>query len=418
MTNAPTRNSGPVSGLVSGLAIAALVAAVAVGWYAWSRPSAVGTPLPASAPIPADTPSVAVTEGPAAQTPPQPAETPAGVPVPVQVPEPERPAAEGSIEDVVGRVLLAVVGVRTDGRTGSGFFVTPDTIVTNAHVIAGATGITIRRHDGTVTAAKVVSSSTAVDVAVLKVAEPISTQEVLPLSSVSRIRAGQEVFAIGSPLGVLQNSVTRGIVSAVRELAGITVVQTDAAINPGNSGGPLVDRNGQAIGIATMRIDAREGLSFAVAADHALALLAGRSTPTSGGLATVTTIGPAVDAGTPSTADAAREQGARVYEEALTQLSRRADALDRDWASFKRVCYGGTIGGTFDREWFAVANPKAFTGIVARGCEPALAEWRQIVETLRGDLVAREEAARQAGVYPGVRRSLRARLRLDLPGVE
>jgi hypothetical protein len=196
------------------------------------------------------------------------------------------------------------------------------------------------------------------------------------------------------------------------------VLQVDAAINPGNSGGPLVNRNGEVVGITTMRVDAREGLSFAVAPDHALALLTGRAAPASGGLASVTDIGPALESKTPSTADAAREEGTRVFEEALTLLSRRADALDRDWAGFKRACYGGTIGGTFDREWFAVTDPKAFAGIVARGCEPALAEWRQMVEAVRSGLAAQEEAARQAGVYPGVRRSIRARLRLGLPGVE
>ena len=75
---------------------------------------------------------------------------------------------------------------------------------------------------------------------------------------------GQEVIALGTPLG-LQNTVTRGIVSAVREVGGVTLVQTDAAINPGNSGGPLLDRTGAVIGITTMgmRSAVAQGLSFA-----------------------------------------------------------------------------------------------------------------------------------------------------------
>jgi len=75
------------------------------------------------------------------------------------------------------------------------------------------------------------------DVAVLRVLDPDASQQVLPLGSAARVRTGQEVIAVGSPLGVLQSSVTRGIVSAVRAVGGVTLVQTDAAINPGNSGG-------------------------------------------------------------------------------------------------------------------------------------------------------------------------------------
>src|SRR5207237_3250742 len=97
------------------------------------------------------------------------------------------------------------------------------------------------------------------------------------------VRVGQEVIAIGSPLGTLQNTVTRGIVSAIRETGNATLVQTDAAINPGNSGGPLIDRNGAAIGITTMGYMQRQGLNFAVAIDHARALLEGRVAPSVAG---------------------------------------------------------------------------------------------------------------------------------------
>src|SRR6185295_14808261 len=98
----------------------------------------------------------------------------------------------------------------------------------------------------------------------------------LRLGSSAQARAGQEVMALGAPLG-LQNTVTRGIVSAVRNVESLTLVQTDAAINPGNSGGPLITRNGDVIGITTMsmRPSAAQGLSFAVGIEHAQALLAG-----------------------------------------------------------------------------------------------------------------------------------------------
>ena len=88
-------------------------------------------------------------------------------------------------------------------------------------------------------------------------------------------RVGQEVIAIGSALGVLSNTVTRGIVSAVRQVGAVTLVQTDAAINPGNSGGPLLDRQGMVIGVNSMTVGQAggEGVAFAVAIDHVTQLL-------------------------------------------------------------------------------------------------------------------------------------------------
>jgi S1-C subfamily serine protease len=401
-------------------AVAIVLLGATIGWYYYTQPTlpAFGWMGPPARPAPSPAPdsAAAPTTTPLA-TPPAATPMPAVSVIPPPVPADAAPATgvDATVEDLIARVTRAVVGVKGDGRIGSGFFVAPDTVITNVHVIVGATEVVVRRDDGTTTTARVVAASPAVDIAVLKVAAPVSTQVVLPLGAVARVRSGQEVFAVGSPLGVLQNSVTRGIVSAIRELAGVTVVQTDAAINPGNSGGPLINRQGEVVGVTTLRIDAREGLSFAVAADHALALMTGRPVPASGGLATVTALGPALESRTPSTADAAREEGTRIFEEALTLLSRRADTLDRDWAGFKRACYGGTIGGSYDREWFAVVDPASFTGIVARGCEPALAEWRQIVDAIHFDITTQDEAARKAGVYPGVRRAIRERLRLDFP---
>ncbi|MGH9391883.1 MAG: S1C family serine protease, partial [Vicinamibacteria bacterium] len=89
------------------------------------------------------------------------------------------------------------------------------------------------------------------------------------------------VYVIGSPMGVLESSVTRGIVSAIRPFEGATLVQTDAAINPGNSGGPLLDRSGRVVGIATMKVAEGESIGFAVAADHARELLQGGGRPAS-----------------------------------------------------------------------------------------------------------------------------------------
>src|SRR5262249_28205020 len=146
---------------------------------------------------------------------------------------------------------------------------------------------------------------------------PSPDQPTLAMGSSARARAGREVLALGSPLG-LQNTVTRGIVSAVRQVGGLTLVQTDAAINPGNSGGPLIDRRGQVVGITTlgMRSAVAQGLSFAIAIDHARLLLAGQR-PAAGGTP-LTTLSEAMSNGRASSAaEQARDRASRAYEQAV-----------------------------------------------------------------------------------------------------
>ena len=180
---------------------------------------------------------------------------------------------------------------------------------------------------------------------------------------------GQEVIALGTPLG-LQNTVTRGIVSAVRDVGGVTLVQTDAAINPGNSGGPLLDRTGTVIGIATM------GMRSAVARDcrsrsrsitrRACWRAAGPRRPARPRPASIRRC-PGTQG--PAESDTVRDEGGRIYEQAIAALARRADALDGHWRSFKSACYEGRIVGSFDREWFALWDQRAMQGAVSPGCE-------------------------------------------------
>ncbi len=233
----------------------------------------------------------------------------------------------------------------------------------------------------------------------------------------ARARAGQEVVALGSPLG-LQNTVTRGIVSAVRDVGALTMVQTDAAINPGNSGGPLLDRAGLVIAITTLGVKPSEaqGLSFAVAIEHAQALLEGRrSTDPTG--TPLSTLNEAMSgrATTPQTA-AAHDRAAKTYEAAIAAQAQRANALDEQWRAFKRICYQGRIADTPGHEWFAIWNPGAMQGTVPPGCASAFGDIRLAADNIRDAVVAAGEAARQADLYPGVRRDLLRRYRLDYPG--
>jgi hypothetical protein len=233
---------------------------------------------------------------------------------------------------------------------------------------------------------------------------------------VAGIRTGQDVVAIGSALGVFQNSVTRGIVSGVRQAGGVTLIQTDAAINPGNSGGPLVDRHGDVIGVNTMGVASAQGISFAVAVDHVQDLLGGRHTSTTTATPASSLSQTLSSRGSGSDTDVAREQAARGYEQTIAQLARRADALDDHWRRFRSSCYRGPISGTFDREWFALFEPQAMQGAVANGCGNGFSDTEQQANAVRDGVTAAEEAARRADVYPGTRRDIRRKYRLDYAG--
>ena len=132
---------------------------------------------------------------------------------------------------------------------GSGFFISENgSILTNHHAIADADEIIVTLTDGREFKAKVVGSDERTDVALLQVdAKDMAT---LPIGNPKKLKKGQWVLAIGSPFG-LESTVTSGIVSAIGRETGdyLPFIQTDVAVNPGNSGGPLLDLQGQVVGI-------------------------------------------------------------------------------------------------------------------------------------------------------------------------
>jgi S1-C subfamily serine protease len=140
--------------------------------------------------------------------------------------------------------------------TGSGFVIDKDgTIATNAHVVDGATKVSVRFGDGAAHAAKILGVDKSTDLALLKIDPKGVDLHPLPLGSSHGIQVGDPTVAIGNPFG-LDRTLTTGVVSAlqrhIRAPNGFTidnVIQTDAAINPGNSGGPLIDATGKVIGI-------------------------------------------------------------------------------------------------------------------------------------------------------------------------
>ena len=158
---------------------------------------------------------------------------------------------------------------------GSGVIVAPEGyLLTNHHVVEGATEIEVQLTDGRATRARVVGSDTETDIAVLKI--ELDGLPVIALGDVRALNVGDAVLAIGNPFNVGQ-TVTAGIVSALdRSEAGVSrfqnFIQTDAAINPGNSGGALVDAQGALVGINTAifsRSGGSLGIGFAVPADTA-----------------------------------------------------------------------------------------------------------------------------------------------------
>jgi S1-C subfamily serine protease len=145
---------------------------------------------------------------------------------------------------------------RRGEATGSGFVTDKDgTILTNAHVVAGATRVTVQFADKQVREAKILGRDDSTDLAVLKVDAPADELRPLALGSSANVQVGDPTIAIGNPFG-LERTLTTGVVSAtkrtIRAPDGFQidgVIQTDAAINPGNSGGPLLDAAGRVIGI-------------------------------------------------------------------------------------------------------------------------------------------------------------------------
>ncbi len=195
--------------------------------------------------------------------------------------------ASYAVEDVAAAVADSVVEITTEVVTTNSFFgqyisngagsgvvfTTDGYIVTNHHVIDGASKINVTLRNGTSYSAKVIGDDAKTDLALLKIDATGLTPAVLVADS-DKLKVGQTAIAIGNPLGQLGGTVTSGIVSALGreiEVEGetMTLLQTSAAINPGNSGGGLFDDKGNLIGIVNAKSGGVniEGLGFAIPAN-------------------------------------------------------------------------------------------------------------------------------------------------------
>lgn len=350
---------------------------------------------------------------PVAAAPPKPTDAASPAAAPSQVPgrPPETGVATGSatapgIEDVLSRAMPAVVSLRTTAGSGSGFFLSPDTIITNEHVVAGHSHVTVRTHDGVERPGRVVSRQASVDLATVKLSQPVP-QLALPVGRLSDVRVGQEVLAIGSPLGI-ENTVTRGIVSGIRRVGTVTLLQTDAAVNPGNSGGPLLNRQGQVVGITTLKLSRAEQMSFAVAIDHALPLLEGRTQPAQPPLRSILP-GAAPE---PSDTDVMRDRAERTFGTALQRAQVAAANFKADFDRYNSACNPRL-------RWEHAFNPKdpaAATEMAKETTYRCRAQWTDLTEqadAMKPFFRQIEDRARRDGILPGVMRDLLARYGLD-----
>ena len=189
-----------------------------------------------------------------------------------------------STVEIARKVRPSVVGIAqysaqdtfTPSGEGSGIIINTDGyIITNAHVVAGSTGINVELDNGDTYSAKLIGIDTKTDLAVIKIEAPgLVAAE---FGNSDALEVGETVVAIGNPGGsTLAGSVTQGIVSAVNRMIkdggySSSFIQTDAAINPGNSGGALVNEYGQVIGINSSKIAAvdYEGIGFAIPVSEA-----------------------------------------------------------------------------------------------------------------------------------------------------
>ena len=181
---------------------------------------------------------------------------------------------EKTEESVVQVNVRAVDGTSKPGNMGSGFvYSDKGYIITNNHVVDDAGKVTVTFLDGESYTAKIIGTDPDLDLAVLKVEVGATYLQPIPMGDSSQLKVGEQITAIGNPFG-LSGSMTSGIISQMGRLlpqdSGYSipdVIQTDAAINPGNSGGPLLNMNGEVVGINTAIQSATgefTGVGFAV----------------------------------------------------------------------------------------------------------------------------------------------------------
>ena len=219
-------------------ALAIAVALVAAGWYAWSRKGQreLEHGLPSRA---------------------------ASAPRPAAQSEPP----ELTTRQIASVAMPATVSLRCENSVGSGFFVSPDLILTNAHVLCDRGWMKAILSDGREMQVTPVKTRRDVDLALVRIQGQVGTP--IALGDAGMLAVGDKVVMVGSPFG-LEFTVHEGLVSSLtRSIDGVAFIQLDAEINPGNSGGPLVDSHGRVVGIVSRKLAVADGIGLALPINYA-----------------------------------------------------------------------------------------------------------------------------------------------------
>lgn len=167
--------------------------------------------------------------------------------------------AENAIPSVVKIVTYDITG--TQKGQGSGFFISPRKIITNEHVVGGAYSAAVFTNEGYYDLITILNADEHMDLAILSV---VAENEVpLQINADAEFKPGQRVVAIGNPLG-LEKTLSDGLISAVRTIDQLQILQITAPISPGSSGGPLLDEDGRVVGVVCATVSEGQNLNFAI----------------------------------------------------------------------------------------------------------------------------------------------------------
>jgi len=198
-------------------------------------------------------------------------------PPPVQQPVPTQPApaqpAQDSVTSAIAKVKPSVVRIEVDDGAGSGIIIDKSGhILTNRHVVEYVMSTTVILMSGEQYKGRVIARDKLSDLAIIRIDTSNIELSVATLGNSGELKSGEEIIAIGYPLGLEgDTTVSKGIFSAFRDIDKVQYIQTDAAVNPGSSGGPLINLQGEVIGIVTEKWvdEAVEGMGFAIAINEA-----------------------------------------------------------------------------------------------------------------------------------------------------
>ena len=316
------------------------------------------------------------------------------------------------LEDTIEHALPAVVMIETPKTRGSGFFIKPDLIVTNAHVIAGFLTPAVTTQSGVTLNGKVTELSDQYDLALIQVQG--SAFAPLPIGQSGGLRLGQGIVVLGWAHTLTQSTVARGIVTGLRRDGNRLLVQTDAAPHPGDSGGPVLNRHGEVVGVTTLR--ANDGSSgYAVAIDD-VKLLMSKGPDGAAALPSASQAAPTVPSPSPPDNEPRDTAAIHRYTDALAAIARRVSEMDASWTRYKTECRLTSVASRQTHEWFLLYDPQSALHRTTPECAVGLATIEKEAAAISASMAAAGEAARQAGVYPGTRRDALQKYQLDYAG--